>query len=266
MHRYKALITLPVSLLFLAQPAQATLVSLPLEDLTGNLVVNPGYESPTPLGVGRPSATGNWSGDVSTIVSADQGISPRSGSRMLRHDATRPLGAGNNGAGSQIAGEILQLIDLTPYSAVISGGDVYASASAYFNRVSGDAFTDTGFRVSMRVYSGEPANFDPEFDSFIARGASDIFISDALPDTWESVGTDLLLPTDAAYIALFVSSREDVFNDTFRPEFDGHYSDDVEVKLRTRKAVPSPGPSFLFSTATLGLLLLVSKKPLKARR
>ena len=48
-----------------------------------NIIVNPDFESGVPV-EGNPSGYGFWSGDfVSAFVSAENGITPISGSRML---------------------------------------------------------------------------------------------------------------------------------------------------------------------------------------
>jgi hypothetical protein len=66
--------------------------------------------------------------------------------------------------------------------------------------------------------------------------------TDSDTSTWEMAATQLLIPTNTDFLAIQVLAIEDVYNDTFGTEFDGHYCDMVTLKI-----VPEP--------ATLGLLL-----------
>ena len=241
-------------LLFASLPGQATLVSMPLEDLTGNLLVNPGFEGPPPLALGLPTTTGVWTGDLASIVSAEQGISPRSGSKMLRHDAAslQPAARWNTG-------EMIQLIDLSHYAGVISNGETVGCASAYFNRVSGDSSTDTLFGIRLMAFNGTPDEFQDDPLGFTADMRSNI-ITDSDLETWESASVELLLPADTTYLAMWFLSNENVVNDPTFPEFDGHYTDDVAVTLKAPRAVPAGGPSLALSSAGLVLILLGARK------
>ena len=103
-----------------------------------NVLVNPDFEGTAP-GLDVPNVTGVWSGDVTTlVVGAENGISPQSGSQMVRCDATLPTGGGGT-SGCQL----WQVYDVSALAADIAAGNVTVQVSLHVNRVVGDIETDT---------------------------------------------------------------------------------------------------------------------------
>jgi len=124
-------------------------------------IANPGFETMESTDDGLPHSYGDWSGDVSGIMTARQGISPRSGLQMLQLVYT-----GFTGPGSATASEVDQLVDVSGYSA----GTVF-SAAAYFNRVVATN-VDTQFEINLFAYSGTPSGYSGS--GWLARGISTI--------------------------------------------------------------------------------------------
>ena len=115
-----------------------------------NLVANPSFESGTPNVGGRPTVFSNWEGDTVSYVGAQNSIRPPDGSRMLKF--TYGYHWPSQYAGSQY----WQNIDLSQYRNQIAYGNVAFTASALFNRIRGDAQTDTQFVFVITARSGTP--------------------------------------------------------------------------------------------------------------
>jgi len=207
-----------------------------------NLLVNPSFESPETVTGGPPNSRGDWQGDISAIVEAENGITPTDGSHMLRFYTTQPLGGGDASSG-----QMYQLIDLAPYSTAIDTGEASLSASALFNRVAGDASTDTEFTVTVSAYTGDPADFPSQWETGEPSQLTSI-ITDGDPGTWEALNNDFAIPAGTDYVAVTVAAVENISNDE-TAELDGHYVDQVSAQLN----LPSPYPVVENGQATLTL-------------
>jgi len=119
---------------------------------SANLLTNAGFEQPVDY-LQWPNEYGVWGGDKAHSAAAQQGITPLDGRRMLQFD-----GAGKGDANSASGSQICQAADTSDYQAAIQSGEAVATAWAYFNRIAGDAQTDTQFWVSIFAYAGDVAN------------------------------------------------------------------------------------------------------------
>ena len=97
-----------------------------------NQLTNGGFETVESTSDNRPTATGDWSGEFSSIVTSESSIMPTTpfeGIQMLRFINTVP---------SQTAGSsdsaVWQLVDVTHLTSQIDAGLVTAEATAYYNR------------------------------------------------------------------------------------------------------------------------------------
>lgn len=154
------------------------------------------------------------------------------------------------GPGGAEASQVVQLIDLSAYSAAVSAGLLQASASADFNRVAGDAETDTSFALTFFAMEGDPADFSTKFQAgeWIKPISAGSVLSDGDPDTWETASATYLLPTNTDYLALQVRAFENIENDWTGTEFDGHYAVNVTASFDT-----IPEPNTFAICAVLGL-------------
>ncbi len=228
--------------IFLVLAMVLGLVSVPaLADTITLDITNPGFETSGTIGMGFPNVFGVWGGDQSEIVTTENGINPFEGSQMLHFIYSR-----RDEPGSTVGSDVWQFIDTSTFSFEIATGMAILSATAFFNRVLGDANTDTLFEVRIDAYSGTPDSKTKLASAFgTILTDSDVF-------TWEQAGASLTLPTGTTFVGIRISSRENVFNDTSGVEFDGHYADNVNLTLYTG-ASPVPEPATLTLLAA-GLL------------
>lgn len=200
-------------------------------DSLPNFVTNPGFEMfEITNEFSWPTTFGDWLGDDSEIVTEENGIVPFEGSQMLHFISARMK---KNDPNELIASDMFQLIDMSMFSSDIATGLVTASASGYFNRVTGNAETDTAFFIDIFAFTGTPDLFPEKYDNgnWLAFARERIY-SDSDPNTWEPVFVNLLLPTDTDFIAVHIFPLENVVNDTSGVEFDGHYADMVQLGIK----------------------------------
>ena len=143
-------------------------------------LVDGGFESTTPL-AGRPSSTGMWVGDVASVRSAENEVLPHEGQRMLRFLWSNTV----PGASPYGSCQMIQLLPVSP------GDLLFATAS--FNRVAGDAETDTDFAVVIDFYSGEPSDYLTVANNPLDHDASRV-LSDSDPTTWETATLSIVAP------------------------------------------------------------------------
>lgn len=202
--------------------------------VSGSVLVNGGFESVEPIGTFWPDQYGDWNGDGGTVVTAENGISPLEGNRMLRFDYGAPSSFGATNLG---ASQVEQLVDASLFGDV-SSGIVKIQASAWFNRIAGDSQTDTEFSIALTARSGNPINYpaDKESEPGGLAFAITTFLSDSDVSTWEKASVHLVLPSNTDFVSIQVVAVENVFNDFSGVEFDGHYADNVVLN----RAVPEP--------------------------
>jgi hypothetical protein len=192
-------------------------------------LANPGFEIPETTATGQfPTTFGDWAGDVSEIVTVQNGILPAEGDQMLHFLNTSPVGPAFPG----ISSDVWQLVDVSSLATDIAAGRAVIDVSALFNRVAGDVEADTEFRIGIDALDGVPADFFAQkvAGSELAKSFAEIF-TDGDFWTWEEADTSLLLPAGTEYIAVRVSAVENTVNDGIAPEFAGHYADDVVLTV-----------------------------------
>jgi len=214
--------------------------ALPIESRIGwqfargeNLLGNSQFAVKQVQGV-WPTAYGVWGGDMAEVVPARQGITPREGKHMLQfhHGNFRSSGPAN---GCQVC----QVVDVSRFREAIRAGKVRAFASTFFNRVAGNARTDTRMGMSLIAYSGSMAQhfaLSQRRASIATRGAG--ITADAKPETWEKTAVSMPLPKETSFLVIQLLAAEDMFNDLKGVEFDGHYADSTFVTL----VVETPRP------------------------
>jgi hypothetical protein len=189
-----------------------------------NLLDNPGFSAPVVLGL-IPSAPGGWQGDLAASVPAEQGIVPRSAPAMLRFDATGDMASVNN-----VSSQQWQIVDVSALAADIGAGRVRADASAWFNRVAGDASTDRRFDSRLLAFSGIGAGLPAAYAAGSQLAVQVASIQSA-GNGWEQAALAMTLPAGTTLLLVEIYAFEDVANDGAHPEFAGHYADDIVLVL-----------------------------------
>ena len=202
-----------------------------------NLITNPSFETwedTTIFGFpGVPDAFGDWGGDPSDIVGPENSISPYDGDFMLRFYYT-----GNYPDILLTTSQVWQLIDVSSYAADIASGNAAVSASAWFNRVAGDAETDTCFYFAVYAFDSSLGTWLDHYNGGTMNGSISASVyTDADVNTWEEASLDSwTIPSgtngDTDTLMFMLVAAEDVVNDgPPGPEFDGHYADMVSLEI-----------------------------------
>ncbi len=190
-----------------------------------NLLQNPGFEDADVVVATLPSSAGRWQGDLSARTGSDQGITPRTGSWMLKFGATGLV----PGVGL-FTSQQWQTIDLSAFAASIDAGKVRLNAGMWVNRVSGDAETDTRFDLRVLVFPGTPAGFPADYPPAAGQIRSTTINAEA--GSWQQLQVQFdVVPAGTRYVAVEIYPYEDVVDDGELPEFDGHYADDISLVL-----------------------------------
>ena len=212
----RSLLLLPLMVAAIASPALAQ-ISLSLG--------NAGFESAISPGI--TGTSGIWQGDLNSVTTTQNSITPFAGSQMLRFDHMAPDGT-SFGTGA----DALQLVDLSAYSSSIAAGGFTLTLSAYYNRSDS---TYSKFENIIRSYSGSIANFPTDLNSSTATQFADL-VSDSVVSSWEQLSVSLTLPTNTTYVAIWVTALSDNQNISNFPV--GYHADNV-----TLTAIPEPSTS-----------------------
>ncbi len=212
--------------------ANAALVNASFEDNTNTF----GFDGAV---TELPQTFGIWGGDVSSIVPAENGITPRTGDQMLRFDC-----AFVSGCPTGNTADVWQLMDISAFP----DGTVVETTS-YFNRAPG---APPEFGGEIRVWPSLPVF---SISSQIVTPVDFVlqtFLTDADPATWEVFQMSLVLPAGVDVLGVLV--QQVVIDDTL-----GGYADDISISFDGVTAVtpvPAPGglPLFLLALAGLGLM------------
>ncbi|MEO1008571.1 MAG: GC-type dockerin domain-anchored protein [Planctomycetota bacterium] len=209
-------------------------------------IVDPGFETAGSTGL-IPDVPGVWGIDPGSSVGPTLGVTPLVGDRMLRFEGTLPVCTPPFRTDG-IGGDVGQIVDLSAFADLIATGRAVARFSMAFNRVAGDADTDTEFGVFVNVLDGDPSTFPIACDrtrvDFLASAQTRI-ITDGDPSTWERAEVQLALPPGATFLTVTASAIENVLDGARGSEFDGHFADDGVLVVE-----PSDGP-FLYSVDVL---------------
>lgn len=192
-----------------------------------NLVLNPGFESNTVRIGGLPTATGFWQGD-SVRTGISEPIVARSGSQALQFIHTNAIGPSAEGVSSQL----WQLFDLSAIAADVDAGRVTAAAAAWFFRSVGGPGSDDRFDLRIGAYRGTLAEFPASYASPAGVRLADEVTTVTVPvGAWTGAQRNFAVPPGTRYLALEIYAYENVQNDATRPEFAGHYADDLVLTL-----------------------------------
>ena len=208
---------------------------------TGNLIVDPGFESNPlinyALVLGPPYTTGAWSAEVGAITGPASGITPADGVKMLE--------LSDDGL---IATQSFQLIDVTPYSTDINAGNASITASGNYNVpqdvAAGTSAVNVGFYNAAHGFISST-----QTTSSVLPGA----VLDNNPATWQTLNiTSFPVPVNTAYLLmqpLFANASMVNAAGAHRPGY-------VDRTSLTLTAVPEPSTLVLAGLAMMGTVLM----------
>jgi len=210
-----------------------------------DLMSNGGFETMVSTTGTLPDGYAFWRGDHSSIVLAENDITPWEGVQMLRFNYTH-----RTGPTASVGSELWQVIDVSSYQSLIRSGQGSVQAGAFFNRVNSDlAPVDTMFSVAVYAYAGDASSFPNQWGHGELSSRQNTLLSDGEIETWEQALVDMLLPTATDFVVIRISATENVFNDINGVEFHGHYADGVEFGI-----IPTPSALVcLLPVALLGI-------------
>jgi hypothetical protein len=228
---------------------------------SASLVVNGSFETQTTIPGYQPSTAGVWQGDPAHIVTAELGVTPFDGSRMLGF-----LGSHPNHSIDGINGGVWQLVDLASLRTFIDTGQGTATLSAAFNRA--DSAANDRLEMRLSAYAGDVSTFPTQYRDFGAGSLQTSSVAhtiDANPNSWEVLTTTLALPTSTEFLAIeFV-----VWDDAGLPnpqEFIGVYVDGVSLTSNAAAPIPEPASVAVWSVlAMVGIGFGWRKKRRKAK-
>jgi hypothetical protein len=197
----------------------------------GEVLRHSGFESGTKLRIGADSQTGVWFGDVCQIVREHGKVRPYTGDRMLLFQST---GQDTQDGSETRASQLSQWIDLSPWRDAIADGRVQAKLTARFNRVAGDAETDSQFSIQLESFEvgSDEAQHLLKSGRLARSRTGHQLLSDSEPASWEKLEAVLTLPANSRCINVMILAFENVVNDDeVNEEFDGHFADDLHFHL-----------------------------------
>ncbi|MBM4102627.1 MAG: PEP-CTERM sorting domain-containing protein [Planctomycetes bacterium] len=206
---------------------------------SANLLVDPGFETNplttyTNVLTNFPGFVGQWGDEVSTIVTAENGITPFQGVRMLRMD--------DDGL---TATQTFQSTDVTAFAATIDAGGVGINAIAQYN-----AHPHLSAALSnITVFFFSAANWGSQIGTPLVSN----LILDASPNTWQANLVAGIVPVGTRWMVTQVAYQNASLLGSDGAMYPG-YVDAAELWVK----VPEP--------ATMGLLALGGLTLLRRRR
>lgn len=213
--------------------------------VTAATVTNPSFETGTPV-FSSPFVT-DWRQDGHAFVTAENGITPSAGNRMMKFLSTSFASATVLQGSAAIGGDVRQIVDLSSPTdqAIILAGGSSVTVSSRFNRVVGQN-VDTQFVIRLEAH----INYADAQSTISTVNNTTSFFSDTNLTTWETLSNTMALPTSTKFVSMMVSAYENVVNDPGFPEFHGQYTDEVQLTL-----APEPG-----GIAVLSLLGTINRR------
>lgn len=217
------------------------------------VVIEEDFESePHPLHAALPRSPGYWSGDVTAVVGAENGVRPKRGRGMLRFDGTGPAGD-SDASGS--ASEIWRLVDLAAVRRQlgITGDDtgLTLKLEASFNGVAPSEgrrprclvkaiATDAAWPASRSIWlqSGltSARADDPSIVYVLAEESAWL---DPDPASWQRMTITLHAPPTAGSLMLYcvMSDTTDAAGTSER-RFEGQYVDAIRLRVTPSGETP----------------------------
>ncbi|RFC43712.1 MAG: hypothetical protein DVB28_001400 [Verrucomicrobia bacterium] len=197
-------------------------------------IVNQGFEaaeSVPPAGI--PDSAGQWSGDYSKVVTAENGIQPHNGKQMLRF--LRADNALAEEGSINYVGEAVQVLDLRRFRSEVNCGTAQIDITGWFASlpVDGEQFN---FLIKAASFPGDPKDAPALWSDFAHSSLSMVqhqILAVADPTRWQPLTVSIPVPPTADFLVFecgVLRVKPRITEGT--AEFPGHYVDDVSLRLR----------------------------------
>ena len=200
-----------------------------------NILVDPGFESnplTTALNVlnNFPTYQGQWGPEAATIVTAENGVTPIQGVRMLRMV--------NTGSYTQA----FQITDVTASAGLIDSGNALVNLTAQFNVDKALSAALGVVSLTFFTTSTYASNIPPYLTASLTLDNSD--------STWQPISLSIPVPVGTRWLLTQVA-----YQDATLLGIDGQYHPGyVDAADTTISQIPEPATMALLGLGSLGLL------------
>jgi hypothetical protein len=193
-------------------------------------VLQPGFEdAQMPLARGFPPAASLWTGDVSKVVPAENGVTPKEGHHMLRLETAvhgKPV----------LFPRLYQIIALPPSGSALREIEVSASFT------SADPDSSPHYTVRAYAVNEAPERLGPDWFArhwFIHRDESIASAETGFENPpgnakWQSIGLRMQVPGKARCLVVFFGVKNQAKSQAKKP----HYLDAVQVSFVESPSIP----------------------------
>ncbi|MCX6848049.1 MAG: hypothetical protein NTY98_03930 [Verrucomicrobia bacterium] len=197
-----------------------------------------GEEAPAAQGV--PVRFGLWSGDFSESTTAQQGVVPKEGRRMLRFlRADSAVSSAAAGVEKRSSGNLYQVVDLRAWREEIADGQAVVDWSAWYQWVPGAEETGMEFMTNVWAFTGTteilPRNWKEHLYQETAKSSHRMNGEEAR-GKWRETAGRMTVPADTDFLVIELK----VIPQGPGPEagagayrFSGCFADDVRIVLRS---------------------------------
>lgn len=193
-------------------------------------VLQPSFEdAQMPLARGFPPAASLWTGDVSKVVPAENGVTPKDGHHMVRLET-------NVHGKSVLFPRLYQIIPLPPSGSALREIEVSASFT------SADPDSSPHYTVRAYAVNEAPERLGPDWFArhwFIQRDESIASAETGFENPpgnakWQSIGLRMQVPGKARCLVVFFGVKNQAKSQAQKP----HYLDAVQVSFVESPSIP----------------------------
>ncbi len=197
---------------------------------TSLAVLQPSFEdAQMPLARGFPPAASLWTGDVSKVVPAENGVTPKDGHHMLRLET-------NAHGKSVLFPRLYQIIPLSPSGSPLREIEVSASFT------SADPDSSPHYTVRAYAVNEAPERLGPDWFArhwFIQRDESIASAETGFENPpgnakWQSISLRMQVPSKARCLVVFFGVKNQAKSQARKP----HYLDAVQVSFVESPSIP----------------------------
>lgn len=155
-----------------------------------------------------PTEFNVWGGDETAVVSAERGVKPRTGRKMLRFVTSHPRGVTYEGNAS----EIWRVLDLDELRRLGGAHELHVEIAGFFNGAVPAGVQRTSCLIGAIATDMQPASLGERwrtlFDAAEAASTRTAIgqrssVIDDDPATWQRLSASVTVPAEARYLVLY---------------------------------------------------------------